>query len=718
MIGYGDGTLDVTPAVLTIRADDLSKPYGADLPTLTASYAGLVNGDTSSSLATQPTLTTTATAASHVSGGPYAITASGAADADYTINFSAGSLVVAPVELTITAEDQTMVDGAPVPPLSVSYAGLVNGDTAATFAQAPNIGPTSSTTATSGSDVAGGPYTITVGGAVDPDYSIGFASGSLTVTPATATHFAISGPAGGPSGTPESFTLTAEDQFGNVATGYVGTVHFTSSDPGAILPADAALTAGTGIFSATFSTAGTFSLTAADAASPGIAATQLNVVITLEVAVRLVIVAEPPSTVVAGSDFGLTVLVEDALGNVVAGDNGAVSLILASGPSGASLGGAFAVDAVDGVATFLGLTVDRPGLGYTLLATSRSLGAATSSAFAATPETASILGTVFLDLDSTGTMVPRDPGMADRVVFIDIHGDGILRPDDPQAITDASGGYTIPGVAPGTYTLLVKVYPNDDPTGPGVGKLSVAVAAGVDAVRVNFGLQPGSSVVTRTPTPTPFDSETTPLDSVIESLYRFILHREGEPAGIANWEAKARAGQTYTQIAEQFLHSTERQADLVESYYETFLGRHSEPSGMATWMGYFKAGWTEDQVVEAFVSSPEYNADHPDSSDFVRSLYVNLLGRDAIAPEVESWTAQLTGGNLTRGEVGLKVIDSTEAYLRGIEGDYTAFLARVGEAPGIAHWQGLIEQGTLGLTDVTADFFDNPEFLERASRGL
>ena len=74
------GRLTVTPAALTITADNQTKVYGAALPTLTASYSGFVNGDTSASLTTQPTLSTTATASSHVAGSPYTITASGAVD--------------------------------------------------------------------------------------------------------------------------------------------------------------------------------------------------------------------------------------------------------------------------------------------------------------------------------------------------------------------------------------------------------------------------------------------------------------------------------------------------------------------------------------------------------------------------------------------------------------------------------------------------------------
>src|SRR5437868_7247423 len=83
------GKLTVTPVALKITADDQVKAYGAALPTLTASYSGFVNGDTSASLTTQPTLVTAATAASHVSGNPYSITASVAADGDDTLSYAA-----------------------------------------------------------------------------------------------------------------------------------------------------------------------------------------------------------------------------------------------------------------------------------------------------------------------------------------------------------------------------------------------------------------------------------------------------------------------------------------------------------------------------------------------------------------------------------------------------------------------------------------------------
>ena len=68
----------------------------------------------------------------------------------------------------------------------------------------------------------------------------------------------------------EIFTVTALDAYGNVATGYTGTVKFTSSDSQASLPGNYTFTpddAGTHVFFATLKTGGTQSITATDAAT-------------------------------------------------------------------------------------------------------------------------------------------------------------------------------------------------------------------------------------------------------------------------------------------------------------------------------------------------------------------------------------------------------------------------------------------------------------------
>ena len=182
-IGYFAGTLSVTPAPLTITTNDATKTYGTSLPTLSASYSGLVNGDTVASLTAPPTLSTTATASSHVRVGGYPITASGASDQDYRITYVPGTLTILPVPLTITADGKAKVYGAALPSLSASYSGLVNGDAVANLTMPPTL----TTTATASSHVLTGGYAITAAGASDPDYTITYQPGTLTITAAPLT---------------------------------------------------------------------------------------------------------------------------------------------------------------------------------------------------------------------------------------------------------------------------------------------------------------------------------------------------------------------------------------------------------------------------------------------------------------------------------------------------------------------------------------------------
>lgn len=178
-ISFEPGTLTVSKAPLTIRAEDKSKIYGAAFPTLTASYSGFVNQDTAASLASPVSLTTTASSSSNT--GTYPITANGAGAANYTVSFESGILTVAKAPLTIRAEDKTKVYGAALPSLTVIYSGFVNGDSTAILDSPVTL----STTATAASNA--GTYPISSAGASTVNYAITFEPGTLTVTKALLT---------------------------------------------------------------------------------------------------------------------------------------------------------------------------------------------------------------------------------------------------------------------------------------------------------------------------------------------------------------------------------------------------------------------------------------------------------------------------------------------------------------------------------------------------
>lgn len=69
-------------------------------------------------------------------------------------------------------------------------------------------------------------------------------SGNVAVTPAAAASLTVQALSPQTHGQQFQISVTAKDSYGNTATGYPGTVHFTSTDPSAVLPADQTLTSG------------------------------------------------------------------------------------------------------------------------------------------------------------------------------------------------------------------------------------------------------------------------------------------------------------------------------------------------------------------------------------------------------------------------------------------------------------------------------------------
>jgi hypothetical protein len=118
-------------------------------------------------------------------------TLSGSNTTGYAVVYTsaAGDFTVTKAPLTITASSGSMSYGGTAPTITPAYRGFVNTDSAASL----TTKPTCSTTASSSSPVMGSPYVSSCGGAVDPNYAIAYAGGSVTVTTASLTITASSG---------------------------------------------------------------------------------------------------------------------------------------------------------------------------------------------------------------------------------------------------------------------------------------------------------------------------------------------------------------------------------------------------------------------------------------------------------------------------------------------------------------------------------------------
>src|SRR5207245_1633315 len=144
---------------------------------------------------------------------------------------------------------------------------------------------------------------------------------------AAASSLVVSGfPSSIIAGVAGTFTVTAQDAYGNIATGYGGTVHFNSNTPQAQLPSHyifAAAHAGVHAFSATFKIVGTRSLTAPDPLTSTITLFPYTTLFRSAAASSLV-VSGFPSSIIAGVAGTFTVTAQDAYGNIATGYGGTV----------------------------------------------------------------------------------------------------------------------------------------------------------------------------------------------------------------------------------------------------------------------------------------------------------------------------------------------------------------------------------------------------------
>jgi hypothetical protein len=185
----------------------------------------------------------------------------------------------------------------------------------------------------------------------------------ILVSPAPASRLKVSGfPSPTTAGVQGTITVTAKDAYGNIATDYRGTIHFTSSDANAILPANYTFSAadnGIRSFPVTLVTAGTQGITATDRLTGSITGSQTGIVVNPGSADRLVLTGSSSQPV--GAPFSLTVSVVDAYGNLVTDYSDTVQF--ESSDPAAELPAEYSFTAADnGIHTFNDVIMGTPGV--------------------------------------------------------------------------------------------------------------------------------------------------------------------------------------------------------------------------------------------------------------------------------------------------------------------------------------------------------------------
>ncbi len=170
-----NGTLTVSPAGLSVSANDATRTYGSVNPQFAGTVTGMVNGDQFTE-----TFVTAATQSSPVKAYSIVPSAVGPALRNYNPAIHNGTLTISPATMAVRANDATRTYGAPNPAMTGTITGAVSGDA---------ITVTYITSATGSSPVATYPITPNLAGQGLSNYTQFITNGTLTVTaaPLTAT---------------------------------------------------------------------------------------------------------------------------------------------------------------------------------------------------------------------------------------------------------------------------------------------------------------------------------------------------------------------------------------------------------------------------------------------------------------------------------------------------------------------------------------------------
>jgi hypothetical protein len=311
-------------------------------------------------------------------------------------------------------------------------------------------------------------------------------SSAFNVTPGAANKLAFTvQPAnvGAGAAITPAVQVTIQDSLGNTVTSAVNaiTMAIGTNPGGGTLAGTTTVAAVSGV--ATFSnlsinnTGTGYTLSASATGLTGATSSAFNV--TAGAATKLAITAQP-TNVAAGAAItpAVQVSIEDAQGNVITSATSPVTMSIATNPGGGTLSGTTTVNAVNGIATFANLTINKSGTGYTLAANATGLTTATTTLFNVTTGSVAKLA-ITVQPTNVAAGAPITPAV--QVSIEDAQGNVVT--SATNSVTMAIGTNPSGGTLSGTTTVAavsgVATFSNLSINNAGTGYTLAASATGL-----------------------------------------------------------------------------------------------------------------------------------------------------------------------------------------------------------------------------------------------
>lgn len=214
------------------------------------------------------------------------------------------------------------------------------------------------------------------------------------------------------------------------------------------------------------------------------------------------------------------------------------------------------------------------------------------------------------------------------------------------------------------------------------------------------------------------------IEGFVTRMYRVVLGREAEEAGLQDWSERLRSGNSCAaDIVLGFFFSPEYEAkaksngEIITDFYSAMLDRTPDSDGYNDWVKHLDVGMTKTSIAYGFVGSQEFGnlcasyGINPgtvtltskrdinyERTYFVYRLYQNCLGRAPEEAGLESWCDNLdnggTGSNIAYGFIFSEEYRNKNATdAEYVDMLYRTMLGREADESGRASWISQLEEG-------------------------
>ncbi len=179
----------------------------------------------------------------------------------------------------------------------------------------------------------------------------------------------------------------------------------------------------------------------------------------------------------------------------------------------------------------------------------------------------------------------------------------------------------------------------------------------------------------------------------VAAVYRGLLGRAVDPAGLSYWTAQLNGGAGAVQVVRGIESSGEFLSREVQLFYTADLGRNVDTAGLNYYGQALLTGSSVNQVKASLLGSAEFFADSGGTMNgWVAALYRNVLGR---APDAAglAYYGNTPNDVADRTTAALNILDSAEAQTVKVRSMFQQILDRAPDAGGLAYWTNQLSTG-------------------------